>query len=147
MSTLRSAAIRLAHSSPGPVRAALLPVLKKTAAASKIKKVRIVDAEPTRKGIFMRAVVSVDPMGLRDVIDAIPQPVRTNTVSNALGAYFGEEGVEDVVQVMIIDRLNNLDPDIGIEPEYRVSKNPAPVWSLNNLGAGIVELQALVIEE
>lgn len=34
MSTLRSAAIRLAASNPGPVRDALLPVLQKTAAAT-----------------------------------------------------------------------------------------------------------------
>jgi hypothetical protein len=34
MSTLRTAAIRLAAANPGPVRAALLPLLKKTAAGN-----------------------------------------------------------------------------------------------------------------
>ena len=112
----------------------------------KIQKIRIVDADLTRKGIYLRAVASVtDRKSFSLVVEgAKAQNKGMGPVANALRDYFGVESLEDVVAVMA---ENPPGPNSEIESEYRVCINPRPVWTAIDLISGTVELVAFVAEE
>lgn len=151
MKSLRSKIIRLAHENPS-LRAELLPLLK---TASDVKKVKLLEVNETFKGLFIKALVSVDPSSLLATMEkaGLDPTIRpsfgargigsVNRVNLLINQQYGDSGVEEILMAVAKHRG---DPDRQVEPEYEIGRRFPPAWEILEPYEGLLRVQMLILE-
>ena len=138
--TLRSKVIRLAHANPA-LRPHLLPLLK-TAAA----KVKILEARPHRKGVFVEALVELPATGVPP--GAAGGKSLPRALSEMLTEKYGDDLIFYAAKKITPAALARVGYDLGgVEPEFGLSKGVGETvwrWESTDGGSAVFSVQYLL---